>query len=624
MPRSQPRLSEGPDSFNGGLQCLSHHAGVRTGITDWCCCCDPCRYNRPLFRDNPCRCVPKLICFVFRADDGQRDCCKEFSTSVFATTQSIYSTIYLARFGDLDLALSIETDLDTGTLLGRGSPYGIPAFWRFKSSSLGLDEIYRIDHTNTTCLAPPSIAIEGVTIVTPDGNSCVGTITFNSYRAAKIPFKKLELIPSEDAIIPIDPYPPYVKCNCEKASKMLCVYGQRKRNVPLDGVLFVWDEALNDRWSYMPECGDPRIDQEHIYLRSDANGNCYLELDFEQTGDTTNDWADPPNTFDGYQPNDIRPGMLPIDSCTCGLRVRAESTMGRHVVITAGQCQRYDYQYCGKCRCVPEVLCVIGSIDGVHVQGKMTWNGEEWVGSGTPSAIPLTLSLTKGNCPEPLGNLTDSSVCLMQANGTMAVPLNKSEMVECGPQLSFSMRSSYDPAYPFFQNWLNGWANRCGTDCGESVCGPCITERCGGPPKVLYADLEAIRTTITFPYNDPGNPVTTITNCNLSVTLNYYQRWVSATLMCGYIGSAPLPSGGTFILEWAYSSAELFKMTRIEASGQTSEDVSFSFLPYRQCTPFLMESDWKDQSRVPWVYCAWGPYDPFSVGPIRYRVTLTE
>lgn len=623
MPRRQPALSDGPDSFSGGLQCLNHHSGVRTGITDWCCCCNPCLYNRPLFRDHPCRCVPKLICFVFRGNAGQSDCCKEFSISAFAEAGHLYDSVYKASFGDTDLTLSIETDFKTQSVLAVGAIDGIPAFWRFKSLALGLDEIFRIDHTYTTCLAPPAIAISGVTIVAPGGNECVGEVTFESYKAAKIPFKKLELPPSEDITLPYDPHPLYVKCRCEKVSKILCVYGQRKALVPLGGVQFVWNEVLNDRWSYMPECGDSRIDQEHIYLRSDANGNCYLELDFDQTGDSTNDWADPPNSFNGGYPYDIRPGMLPIGTCVCGLLARAESTRGRHVVITAGYCQKYDYRYCGKCRCVPETLCVIGSVDGVHVQGKMIWGGEEWVSYGTPAAIPLTLSLTKGNCPPPLENLTDSSVCAIQANGAMAVPLHKGIITECGPRLSFEMASSYDPAYPFFQNWLWGWANKCGTNCKEATCGPCITERCGGPPEVLYADLEAIRTTITFPDGNPANPVTTITNCNLNITLNYYQRWVSSTLMCGYIGSAPLPSGGTFFLDWKYSSAELFHMTRVEASGETSQDDSFSF-PYRSCVPFLMESVWKAQPIFPWAYCAWGNYEPTSVGTITYRVTLSE
>lgn len=625
MPSSLPDYSDGPDAFRGSLQCLNHHAGVTAGITDWCCCCNPCLYERPLSQEHPCRCVPKIICFVFKGDADQSECCKEYTVSAVGVP-GIYTTTYSATLGGVDLTLVIDTDLATPSILSKGSSiYGIPAFWRFTSYALGIDEIYRIDHTHITCLAPPNIELSGVTIVTPDGHECVGTITFESYKSAKVEFKRILLEPSEDIEIPYRPDP---LCNCGFAVDTLCVYGRRKKldlehQTLVEAVQFTWDRGNNDRWSYTPPCGDPDHDQEHIYLRGDEYGNCWLELDFDQDGDSTNDWADPVNTFDGNYPHEIREGMLPIDSCVCGLRVRSTTTYNRHVVITAGYCEKYKYDYCGKCRCVPLTLCVRGDVDGVHFNGQMTWNGEAWEYFGSPTTTPFTLSLTKGVCAlDPPPGRTDPSVCVIKANGTLLLPFLNSEPVNCDPFLSFTLGSTFDPTRPTLYSWLWGWASRCG-GCKDANCGPCVAERCGGPPDVLYADCEAIRRNIIFLYNDPAQPFEEVEYCDIQVRMEYYQRWIGQTSFCGYIGTAPLPGGGTFMLEWIFSGAETFRMTRIEASGVTTEDVNFGS-DYYTCDPFLKEFDWKTQLVIPWHHCAWGVYNPYSVGAIEYRITVSE
>ena len=620
MARSRPPLnSDGSDPVVGGPKCLGHHAGVRTGVGDWCCCCNPCLYNRPLSLENPCRCVPKLICFVFRGDAGQRACCNEITLHAFATNGKI--TYYSARFaGNVDITLSINSDLRRGSLtLAEGSG-GLPAFWRLQSTALAIDEIYRIDHVNTTCLTPPAIAISGVTVTTPSG-PCVGTVTLETYRAAKLAFKRLDLQPSEDILIP---YPP---CNCGYAVDTLCVWGRRKVDGPIEGVQFKWDRALNDRWSYNPPCGG-LLAQEHIYLRGDAYGKCWLELDFEQSGNTTNDWASPPNNFDGNNPHDIRPGMLPIDSCVCGLSARSSHTElhdNRYVAITGGYCQGYDYRYCGKCRCVPEKLCIVGSIDGQIFQGQLTWDGEQWTSLARPYLNAFSLSLVTGDCSGlPLGR-TDPSVCAIQANGTFVVPFKKSPITECGPRLSFSLTSDYDPTHPNVNNWIYGRASLCG-GCKDINCGPCLTERCGGPPDVLYADLELNIRRGYYPYNDPSlSPLTFVTTtCNIQVRLMYYQRWMSTLLICGYIGAVTIPGGGTFMLDWQFSNGEKFVMTRINSAGVKTAIVNFAF-PYKSCDPFLWVSNWNTIA-VMGRLCPWGPEteEHAIVEGVEYRVTLSE
>lgn len=580
----------------------------------------------------PCRCVQKLICFVFRGDDGTRPCCKEMTAHAFhgeffeeGVGHTDYYSVELP--GNTDITLSIHSDLRPGSIV-RGDmvigSHGLPAYWKLHSNKLGIDEIFKIDHVVTTCLTPPAIAITGVTLPTPSG-PCVGTITLETYQAEKLEFKRIDRTPNEDIAIPprTDPL-----CKCDFASETLCVYGRRNINGPIEDVLFKWDRNLNDRWSYSPPCGGLNT-QEHIYLRGDEDGNCYLELDFDQTGDSTNDWAVPPNTFDSNNPHDIRPGMLPIDSCVCGLNVRSGDfkRLGyKHVSITGGYCERYEYRYCGKCRCVPKKLCVVGSIDGQVFQGQLTWDGEQWTSEGSAYLNSFSLSLLTGDCSGPPAGRTDPNSCAIQANGTFLVPFIKGTINECGPYLSFALFANFDPANPYIYNWMYGYASLCG-GCVPINCGPCL-ERCGGTPQVLYADLEMVVTSGHFPYDDAsqGPMIYTDTACNTQVRLMYYQRWMGTLLICGYIGSVPMP-GGTFMLDWQYTvgGGRKFEMTRITATGKQTETTVAEF-PYEVCEPFLWISNLITQWPMTGRYCPWGEEsEPGGLDiHLEYRITLSE
>lgn len=627
MARSRPLLSDGPDPVVGGPKCIAHHAGVTTGVEDWCCCCNPCLYDRPISLENPCRCVPKLLCFVFRGDDGTRPCCKEFVVHAFANHRGVMTSYSGTFSGGPDISLSIGSDIrDPSTTLASGSD-GNPAFWKLHSTALGINETYRIDGSVTTCLAPPAISIAGVTIDTPSG-PCVGTVTLELYKSVKLPFTRIDREPygiNKDIAIPprTDPL-----CKCDFAVDVLCVWGRRVHNGPLEGVHFVWDEALNDRWTYSPPCGG-LLSQEHIYLRGDADGNCYLELDFVQSGDTTNDWGVPQNSFDGNNPHDIRPGMLPIDSCVCGLFVsdyKGQLDDNRYVVITGGYCGRYEYSHCDKCRCVPEKLCVVGSIDGQMFQGQLTWDGEKWATAGTAYISPFSLILEKGDCSGlPLGR-PDPATCGLRADGTFLVPFRKGIVTECGPRFAFDLTSDPDPAHPGVYNWMFGRGSLCG-GCKDMSCGPCLT-RCGGPPQVLYADLEAIISRGHYPYDDPTLPPVMDPDelCAIQVRMEYYQKWLGRSLVCGYIGTAPLPDGGTFIFEWKIRQPDSFEMTRISTTGVKTTLLGLAFdFPYQVCEPFEWISTWQTvlyDGRL----CFWGPEieDHPIIAISKSRLTLTE
>lgn len=624
MARSRPLISDGSDPIVGGPKCLSHHAGVSTGIEDWCCCCNPCLYTRPISLQNPCRCVPKLLCFVFRGDAGQRPCCDEITLHAFASLRGTIFTYYSVTFsGGVDIVLSIGSDCKLASTAAEISD-GNPAFWKLHSTVLGIDETYRIDGSVTTCLAPPPISIAGVTIETDTG-PCVGTVTLESYRTVKLPFNRIDRLPNVDIAIPprTDPL-----CKCDFAAKTLCVWGVRKHNQPDEGVEFVWDEALNDRWTYSPPCGG-LLSQEHIYLRGDVDGNCYLELDFVQSGDTTNDWAVPPNSFDGNNPHDIRPGMLRVESCVCGLFVsdyKGQLDDNRRVVITGGYCERYMYSHCDKCRCVPEKLCAWGSIDGEVFQGQLTWDGEKWASAGTAYIAPFSLILEKGDCSGLPSGRPDPKTCGLRAGGTFLVPFNKGTITECGPRLSFDLSAGFDPAHPTIHNFLFGRASLCG-GCKENQCGPCLM-RCGGPPQVIYADFEAVVSRGHYPYDDPTMPPVMDPDelCTIQVQLMYYTRWMGSSLGCGYMGTVLIPGGGIFIVEWSFTPLDLWSLTRISPTGVTQTQLGLSITwPYQVCDPMEWVSPWQTAYLMARL-CAWGPEveDHPIIAISKWRVTVTE
>jgi hypothetical protein len=114
--------------------------------------------------------------------------------------------------------------------------------------------------------------------------------------------------------------------------------------------------------------------------------------------------------------------------------------------------------------------------------------------------------------------------------------------------------------------------------------------------------------------------------CTIQVQLMYYQKWLGRSLVCGYVGTAPLPGGGTFIFEWKFRQPDSFEMTRISATGVRTALLGLSFtFPYQVCEPFEWVSTWEttyDMGRL----CAWGPEveDRPIIAISKRRLTLTE
>ncbi len=620
--------SDGPDPNKGGYQCTQHHEGIRTGIKDYCCCCDPCKYIRPPLSiqvASCCRCVPKMLCIVFTPDNVANSCCKSNSLSVTAEFSSTpltpdgpadYRVNYTGTINGIDFTLFIAHET---TAYGEDECY-----WGFETSNGYVAEKIYIDHVNISCLSIPDVVITGVV----DSSGCTGSVTFGNSDLVKVPYQRALSKEPMKFFTPIDP-----QCDCVEVPQFLCVDGIRHSGEAREQVQFEWNQDLGDRWSYLPCGGNVTNDQEHIYLRGDHYGNCYLEFDFEQSGIWTNDWGIPPNTL-GEDIHEIREGMVAINSCGCDLAaydLRPEFTpqlMGdpppRFVYVSAGDCSCWKYR-CGSCRCVVRKVCISGEIDGQLLRGVGEWNGFEWVFTGgdfNEFTSSLSIELTSGECGD----------CVLRAKGTFTVPFEDSIPVDCGEGLAGELHTEFSADFPETYNWL--WVSAAPCDCKITPCFLCAEERCGGMPELLYYEIE------TRPYH--LEPYVTPEYCNITVELHYFKRFFANRpnnpIICGYIGhtivSCPPDEHNAearnFIIRVSVMSggpgAFNYQVDRAELNGTP---ISFSpvFIGVRPlatiqtCDPFFADSGWNIMT----THCRWGCANiPSSLQPSEMRETFLE
>ena len=152
-------FTDGPDRNKGGLQCLAQHDGTREGLIDSCCCCDPCRYQRPPRSDTTdadftalfcCRCVPRLVCMTFTPDIGSDECCRTISLPIFPqfdlppeneVVQTFPIIHYTGTISGITCVLSIAKESEDG-----------PCFWKITTTSgyITSANSVEIDHVNVT------------------------------------------------------------------------------------------------------------------------------------------------------------------------------------------------------------------------------------------------------------------------------------------------------------------------------------------------------------------------------------------------------------------------------------------------------------------------------------------
>lgn len=591
MAVSLPETTDGPDRRRWNVKCRGHHTGTRSGeVTDWCCCCSPCLYERPpqtLNQIHCCRCVPIAICLVFTPDVSADPCCRTVVQTLFATHSSIFG--YTTYSGGVDGGL-FEVRL--------GKEDTQECAWHFISIDLGIDIRYDIDHTVITCLEVPGLEVTGFT----NASGCVGTLTFSAYNGDKVPFRLRDFSDSE-TYDPPDTEVTYTPCDCATMPKILCVSGVRHLADDFDDVEhveFVFNQSgVSPRWQYLPLGGNPTTDREIIYLRGDSYGNCYLELDFEQSGSHTNDWADPPNTL-GVNEQEVRDGMILLDNCGCGLRVQATSTGFRDIRIHAGPCGRWNYK-CGRCRCMPRTICVIGEIDGVFFDEEMTWDGDGWTYDHTTGTYPNSVRFQLGS--------NSSGDCVLTVEGSFSIPFTESTPLDCSQFMSFEVETDKE-YYPTQFNWLWGQSGVCG--CNHSICAICAEERCGSNPSVLYVELQG--RTICDHLVDPT--CTYDLECNLTVAVHYWQRWSNGTpktIDCGYIGYASIACGSVNYLLRVQLTAlgTILRISRLNLNtGVTSTLTALDgdIVTPSTCDPYYYGGVWEPNTstETPADNCFWG------------------
>lgn len=651
------RYTNGPDARNGlGScgKCKQIHDGARTGYPDRCCCCDPCRYFKTTAYDSTaspsdrlknrhcCRCLPFAICAIFTPYQGENPCCGQIGAILYPETNaSNDGHAYSGVLAGIDLSVT-QLNLNpaqSAEELGTPEEIAVSCIWRVESVELGIignggDVV--IDHTNITCLQVSGISIEDVTL-TESPTSCTGMITFSAYSAEKVKFVNRW----HDGTAAFDPYDgdgPDIDinlgvspCACIRAARMLCVWGRRTSGGDIERVEFEWEgEDTDPRWKYVPPCGNPSLQTEYIRLRGagTAADPCYLEFDFQASGDT-NDWAIPPNSV-GSDPNEIRDGMVLIgDNCGCGMFfdstpngitvAEAISAGTRFVRVHAGYCSRWR-TLCGRCRCVPQKLCVIGEIDGDVVQAVVTWNGVDgWSGdyAATGGNKTITLTLEPGpECSE--GSATYEDGCYITVNnGDFTTPLKPSLEVECGRYMTFELESDVNdlPEY----NWLWAQSSLCG--CVNQSCGPCVIERCGGTPQVIYADLVATGTPrMDNCLGEFGDPTT----CSLTVPMLFYQRWAlpitdPPVLLCGWIGYGVVTcDNGSFPVRVEWTPQEgAFQVWRLDSGVWNEWAIGEVPIEQDSCDPFAYSYTSEDFALNE--VCFWG-----CVCVTQYSITVTE
>lgn len=371
--------SNGPDRFNIHPGCASHHAGVRTGIKDYCCCCDPCAYVRKdesaSQPDNRlcCRCLPRWIVAKFTGGDGDA-CCRNTVTPMRATVDDVGGVEVIKYSGNI-AGHAVAVYLSNSPIDEYTSDYeDATCRWTISIPTLGIDYEVPIDHVTVTCLGVPSVEITGVTAF----EGCSGTISLANYSTVKVPFHvRPELDdPAIDTLTV--PFPEgFESYDCESLPRFICVTKKHNRVTHLRSPRvsweiewwrdFIWDEYhtpyfipaddewIIGKWDYQPPV--TTAFEQHLWLIY-KDGEYFIQPDFESpigTDGTGETYARMPLSSCGctFKILNARPVSDPSPPAIPGESV-PDDLLG--IDLRAGRCGCWDY-ICGHRRCVPRYLC---------------------------------------------------------------------------------------------------------------------------------------------------------------------------------------------------------------------------------------------------------------------------
>lgn len=552
--------SHGPDRFNIHPGCVSHHAGVKTGIKDYCCCCDPCQYVRKSESASQpedrlcCRCVPRLILAKFTATNGDA-CCRNAVVTMLAEVAAD-GTREVIKYTGTIVGNTVTVYLSNSTIGGSVDYDSIPCRWTIQIPTLGIDQEIEIDHTVVTCLGVPEISITGVTAY--DG--CVGTVSLINYSTVKVPFRT-RYSPgeanTESVTVPF-PYG-YFLDGCDTLPRYICVSKRQNRvnrvrspKIPWEIEWwrdFAWEEDfapyfnetdqewIIGRWEYNPP--DTTAFVQHLYLIQDLYGNTFLQPDFESPGGTNGDG-------ELYQ-------RVELTSCGCDFKIcnvrliddpAPPTTPGEclpedltGINYRGGRCACWDY-HCGKRRCVPRYLCGFLYVSNTLYRNILfTWDNSLkcWVASGGigldgyEMPFPLQICLTQsaeGNCQLSV-DFEDFELSTVNIGDT--------DTVLAGTISG----TNYDNSDFFTLNFTTSFDGDCELLLNCVTATPCSVD-CGSHPPVLTLNLRGW----SLPSDYPPPPVTG--SCSLEMTLFYHQSVVVSgsgiLITCGYVGYTTVES----------------------------------------------------------------------------------
>ena len=606
--------SNGPDRFNLNPGCSRHHAGVRTGISDYCCCCDPCNYVRRVNSASPrderfcCRCIPRLIVAKFTAatDYG---CCRNVVVPMVAQLATVNTREVVKYTGSL-VGVIVTIYLSNGPVTAESNPYDAPCQWTISIPALGIYEEIEIDHKTVTCLGVPEISITNVTAF----EGCIGTLSLINYATVKVPFqsKPSGLQNPESLTVPFPEG--FESPTCSSLPRQICISKKHNREnrirspkIPWEiewARDFIWEEYfvpyfaydqqewIVGRWVYTPE-NDEAFEQS-LFLVQDLYDEFYLQPDFEG-----------PSTTDGEGEIYSR---VPLSSCGCEFKILnvrpvddpsppaipgeslPDDLLG--IDYRAGRCGCWSHQ-CGRRRCVPRYLCGYLFVNNVLYRNILfTWSNDtkSWLASGGEDlngySMPFDLNIRLEN----------------NADGQCQLAVDYEDF-EIEPVLigdtntvlsGVLQGTNYAGDGYFYLNFNTSFDGDCELLIVCQTATPCA-QNCGSHPPVLNLRLHGY----SLPSDIPPPPVTG--ECTTEIELVYWQTvTVSGTgvlIACGYRGfklvesyfseDNPFRTGRKNYLIKAELNLGNLTITRIDPTklteGGTTETVVF---PSQSCDPY--------------------------------------
>lgn len=372
--------TNGPDEFHGPPCCR----GIPKACPEYdgeyeyaslcqehCCCCDPCKTVSTsaaidigvtgVCHGHCCKCIPKAFVVAFSPNDAETADCGANAFLIRPVSHTALYSVYSGNAPGIGpINIYIERDIAADVINRNNQPH-FPCQWRLNIPSLYVDQVWRLNGRNISCLHPPTFdSITDVYIGDHCNVPCIGTITIEPYEETKVPFFKV--LETEYISETVD-----VDCGiCQEVCRVICVQrnipGQELNPIPAARFrqdMFQWDDESGS-WKGGKDAGQG-CGGEALTVTS-LDGDCYIQVVNLEIND---------HSFNG--------DLIALNpySCSLGMDVYAEDEDGNWIRISCNQCHCWSY-LCGRCRCVCPVMCMFGMDGTEFVQSHLYWSDEIW------------------------------------------------------------------------------------------------------------------------------------------------------------------------------------------------------------------------------------------------------